>query len=116
MRTIKKYIQCIDSDIEFIVGSNAADNHNIIDEASPQDMWFHISGQPSCHVICKIPENIDNKKIIQKIAIQGAVVCKENSLFKSYKNVKIDYTRIKNVTKLDKQGSVIITNSKQIII
>jgi predicted ribosome quality control (RQC) complex YloA/Tae2 family protein len=117
MKIITKNIESIE--IEYKVGTNAQENHDIIDEADPQDLWFHISGCASCHVICKIPDIIDqtnNKKILQKIAKQGAVVCKENSKYKSYKNVKIDYTRIKYVTKKEIPGSVVITNSKSVFI
>ena len=114
MKFVTKQIDCIE--IEYKVGSNAQENHDIIDAADPEDLWFHISGCASCHVICKIPENINDKKILQKIAKQGAVICKSNSKYKSYKNVQIDYTKIKYVTKLQKPGSVIITNSKPIFI
>jgi predicted ribosome quality control (RQC) complex YloA/Tae2 family protein len=116
MKIISKYIDCIDTIIEYKVGGNAQENHDIIDAADPEDLWFHISGCSSCHVICKIPENINDKKILQKIAKQGAVICKENSKYKSYKNVKIDYTKIKYVTKKEIPGSVIITNAKSVFI
>jgi predicted ribosome quality control (RQC) complex YloA/Tae2 family protein len=116
MKIVTKHIDCIDMDIEYKVGTYAQENHDIIDAADPEDLWFHISGCSSCHVICKIPENTNNKKILQKIAKQGSVICKENSKYKSYKNVKIDYTKIKYVTKLEKPGSVIITNSKHVFI
>jgi predicted ribosome quality control (RQC) complex YloA/Tae2 family protein len=117
MKIVTKHIDCIE--IEYKVGTNAQENHDIIDEADPHDLWFHISGCSSCHVICKIPdiiENTNNKKILQKITKQGAVVCKENSKYKSYKNVKIDYTKIKYVTKKEIPGSVVITNSKSVFI
>jgi predicted ribosome quality control (RQC) complex YloA/Tae2 family protein len=114
MKIISKYIDCIE--IEYKVGSNAQDNHDIIDAADPEDLWFHISGCASCHVICKIPDTIDNKKILHKIMVQGAVICKANSKYKSYKNVKIDYTKIKYITKREIPGSVTITNAKSIFI
>jgi predicted ribosome quality control (RQC) complex YloA/Tae2 family protein len=117
MKTITKFIDCLKLNIDFIIGSNAQDNHNIIDDADPEDIWFHISDRPSCHVICKIPTDVEiNKKALLKIVKQGAVVCKENSGYNKEKNVEIDYTFIKNVTKLDKPGAVTIINAKKIII
>jgi len=117
MRTISRHIDCLKINVDFVVGTNAQENHDIIDAADPEDLWFHISGHPSCHVISKIPPGIDiDKKELQKIAKQGALVCKEMSGFKKEKNVKIDYTAIKHVTKGEKPGSVYITNGKQIII
>lgn len=117
MKIVTKHIDCINVDIDYKVGTCAQENHDIIDAADPEDLWFHISGCSSCHVICKLPENIKlDKKIIQKIAKQGAVVCKQNSKYKSYKTVKIDYTKIKYVTKKEIPGSVIITNATPIFI
>jgi hypothetical protein len=117
MKIVTKHIDCIE--IEYKIGTSAKENHDIIDAAEPEDIWFHISGCSSCHVICKIPdiiENTNNKKILHKIMVQGAVVCKANSKYKSYKNVKIDYTKIKYVTKREIPGSVTITNAKSIFI
>lgn len=119
MKTITRYIDCIRSDIDFIVGGNAQENHDIIDSADDEDYWFHVSQYPSCHVICKIPDGIKeikNKKILLKIAKQGAIICKENSKYKSHKHVEIVYTQIKNITKLDTPGSVSISNGKSIFI
>lgn len=115
MKTISRFIDCIKDSVDFIVGGNAQENHDIIDAAHPEDMWFHISGQASCHVICKVPEGVD-KKALLKIAKQGAVICKENSCYKSTKNVEIDYTQVKNVTKLDKPGAVTIMNAKKMMV
>jgi predicted ribosome quality control (RQC) complex YloA/Tae2 family protein len=117
MKTVLKYVDCVKLSIEFIIGSNAKENHEIIDNANPDDIWFHISDRPSCHVICKLPQDIVvNKKEWLKIAKQGAVVCKENSGYKKEKNVTIDYAEIRNVTKLEKPGAVTIANGKSIII
>lgn len=103
--------------MNFLVGQNAQENHDLIDAAAEQDLWFHISQHPSCHVIGKIPEDMELHKLdMTKIVKQGAIICKSFSKFKSDKNVKIDYTLVKNVTKLKAKGSVSITNAKSITI
>jgi len=103
--------------IDFLVGQNAQENHDLIDGAFEQDLWFHVSGNPSCHVIGKMPQDVDlDKSDITKIVKQGAIICKSFSKFKSDKNIKIDYAHVKNVTKLKIKGSVSITNAKYIII
>ena len=103
--------------IDFLVGQNAQENHDLIDAADEEDLWFHVSEHPSCHVIGKIPEGVDlDKSELMKIVKQGAIICKSFSKFKSDKNVKIDYTRVKNVTKLKTPGSVSITDAKCVII
>jgi predicted ribosome quality control (RQC) complex YloA/Tae2 family protein len=117
MKTVTRHIDSLNIDVDFVVGGNAQENHDIIDDADPEDIWFHVSGHPSCHVISKIPADaVVDKNGILKIAKQGAVVCKELSGLKKQKDVKIDWTRIKYVTKLDKPGSVSITNQKQMVI
>jgi predicted ribosome quality control (RQC) complex YloA/Tae2 family protein len=115
MKTVTRYIDCIKESVDFTVGGNAQENHDIIDAADPEDLWFHLSGQASCHVICKVPDGLD-KKTMLKIAKQGAVICKENSCYKSAKNVEVDYTQVKNVTKLEKPGAVTIMNAKKMVI
>lgn len=117
MKTVTRFIECIKQSVDFIVGGNAQENHDIIDAADPDDLWFHLTGQASCHVICKLPEGIEiDRKSMLKIAKQGAVICKENSSYKRIKNVEIDYTHVKNITKLEKPGAVIILNGKKMVI
>jgi predicted ribosome quality control (RQC) complex YloA/Tae2 family protein len=117
MKTIVRTIDCIKGNVEFIVGANAQENHEIIDAANPNDLWFHVTGHASCHVIGKISK-IDSldKKAISKIAVQGALICKEHSNMKSQKKLSIDYTTISCVTKLEKPGSVSLSSYKIIII
>jgi predicted ribosome quality control (RQC) complex YloA/Tae2 family protein len=117
MKTIYRFIDCIKTNVEFVVGGNAQENHDIIDAADTNDLWFHVSGRSSCHVIAKI-NGLDklDKKAIHKIVVQGALLCKENSALKSQKNVSIDYTKIEYVTKLDTPGSVTLTEFKTITI
>ena len=119
MKTFIRHIDYIKTDVEFVVGGNAQENHDIIDAADPIDLWFHIAGESSCHVIAKVAKVANiilDKKALQKIAKQGAVICKESSNYKKQKNVEIDYTRIEYVTKLETPGKVQITNVKKMII
>jgi predicted ribosome quality control (RQC) complex YloA/Tae2 family protein len=103
--------------IDFLVGQNAQENHDLIDGSVEQDVWFHVSGNPSCHVIGKLPQDVHlDKSDLMKIVKQGAVICKSFSKCKSDKNVKIYYTTIKNIKKLKTPGSVSIVNAKSVII
>jgi len=60
------------------------------------------------HDNAKIPagEKMD-KKTIHKIIKQGALLCKEESRYKSVKNLAIIYTKVQNVQKTNIVGSVI---------
>jgi predicted ribosome quality control (RQC) complex YloA/Tae2 family protein len=106
---------------EFIIGQNAKENWEIIDDADTNDMWLHIADYPSCHVVIKkygLEEGDTENNINypnQVIAI-GADYCKEFSKYKDKKKVKIVYTLIKNVDKGRVIGSVNIKNEKYIFI
>jgi predicted ribosome quality control (RQC) complex YloA/Tae2 family protein len=115
MKTISKYIDCINADIVFKIGQNAQDNFDMIDSAEPTDLWFHIDGRASLHVIVSIPEGV-NKKQLLRIVTQGAVVCKQFSKYASEKKVEIIYAKIQDVVKTNVVGSVTLTKSKTIII
>ena len=117
MKIVTKYIEAVRDNIEFWIGENASDNFDIIDSAKDTDLWFHVSQQPSSHVIAVIPDGkkID-KKQIHKIVVQGAVLCKQNSKFASMRNLSIVYAPISNVSKTEKMGCVVLESSKSISI
>jgi len=115
MLLVDKYIARLNATITYFVGQNALDNFDIIDQSEDEDIWFHLEGASSGHVICKI-NNEYNKKELKYIIVQGAVLCKQFSKKKSDKKVNIIYTRLKNVTKTDVLGQVNINNVKTITI
>ena len=117
MKVDEIYIESLDKTVTFYIGKNAKDNFNIIDMCEPDDLWFHIKNESSCHVIALIASVKElNKKELQEIIEEGAKLCKENTLkVASLKNVAIDYTFLKNVRKTKIVGSVLIQNVKTII-
>ena len=115
MRTILRRIDSMNMNIEFKAGHNAQENHELIDASKPTDIWFHIYNYQSCHVVASIPTDlVISKNDMRKIVKQGALACKQFSKFKSTKNVEIEYTEIRNVTKDSVPGRVSVTNLKQI--
>jgi predicted ribosome quality control (RQC) complex YloA/Tae2 family protein len=99
----------VTKDVSFLVGTSAQDNFDILDISDPDDIWFHVKGESSCHVIAKmsdVGEKID-KKMRRLIIKQGALLCKMESKYKSVKNLEIIYTKVKNVKKTATVGSVI---------
>jgi predicted ribosome quality control (RQC) complex YloA/Tae2 family protein len=110
------FIQGLNKEIIFWIGLNKYDNDEMIDKASPQDIWFHANNISSCHVICKIPdyENIC-KKAIKYIAKMGALLCKNNtSKLKGVSNIEFVYCTVKNLTKTHIAGCVSVSNGKYI--
>jgi predicted ribosome quality control (RQC) complex YloA/Tae2 family protein len=117
MKIESRHIQSLNREITYLVGTNAQDNFDIIDESDEDDLWFHISDYSSCHVIAKMPQDItlDKKQKLQIIK-QGALICKQNSKYKSEPNLDIIYTNISNVIKTNVIGQVQALNVKHIII
>jgi predicted ribosome quality control (RQC) complex YloA/Tae2 family protein len=123
MHTIVKYIDSIRGNIEFRVGKNAQDNFDIIDAASPTDLWFHIRDHASCHIVAEIPQGQRmedgiryDKKQLRHIATQGAVICKQHSKYKSESNVHVMYTQIQHVVKTPIVGMVNVNTYRTIIV
>ena len=117
MKIVTKQIESMGVSINYTVGKNDQDNDDIIDSAKPNDIWFHLGDASSAHVIANIPDDlILNKKQLKLIIIQGAVVCKEVSKYKSQSNVRVVYTKIKNIVKTETPGRVIMVDAKELII
>jgi predicted ribosome quality control (RQC) complex YloA/Tae2 family protein len=117
MHKITKYIAAIKEYIEFRVGQNAKENFDLIDDSEADDIWFHISQVSSCHVVASIPSDKRyDKNILKKIAVQGAVICKQYSKYKSERVVHVIYTKIHNVTKSATIGTVLLEEYKTIIL
>ena len=108
-------IPSLQSKITYTIGKNAKNNFEIIDKAHEEDIWFHIEGESSCHVIASIPlDRKLDKKQLRQIITQGAVLCKSKSRYKSNKNVSVIYTKVENITKSEPIGTVIANNFKTI--
>ena len=107
--------QGLNQSILFYIGKSAKGNFEIIDLASPDDMWFHINGDSSAHVIANIPDTVDRKQI-KYIVKLGGVLFKQISRHKSEKKTEIIYTQVKNVQKTDTIGAVHCVNTKIVTI
>ena len=84
--------------INYILGENAKDNHQIIDYADGNDIWVHLDELPSGH--CIIETNI-----IKDIYLYNAYnLIIEKSKYKYCK--KIVYTYVKNIKKTKNPGEV----------
>ena len=117
MKVEEIYIKLLDKTVTFYIGKNAKDNFKIIDICEPDDLWFHIKNESSCHVIALIASIKEmGKKELQEIIKEGSKLCKENTLkVASLKNVAVDYTFLKNVKKTKIIGSVMVENIKTMV-
>jgi predicted ribosome quality control (RQC) complex YloA/Tae2 family protein len=98
--------------IEYIIliGCNKYENFKIIDGALSSDIWFHVDGEPSCHVILK--NELKLREIPKQVIKRCAFLCKINSKAKTLKKCSIVYTQIENITKTDIIGQVIVGHHK----
>jgi predicted ribosome quality control (RQC) complex YloA/Tae2 family protein len=98
-------------DIEFVIGQNARENTQIVQDSSSEDIWFHAGdGISSCHVIAQIPDD-DSIQMTKRdrlmIVKKGAVLCKENTnKLKSQHHVPFIYTTVKNISTTKTMGEV----------
>jgi len=95
-----------------IIGKNKADNFNIIDDAFDTDIWFHVDGEPSCHVILKNEAKM--RDIPKQVIKRCAYLCKINSKAKTQKECAVIYTPISKVTKTEVVGQVAVGSYKSI--
>ena len=106
MKTKVIYIPSLHDSITYKIGENAEENDCLIDQAGPNDIWFHVYNKKSCHVIACLPEKIERKNI-KYVVSQGAVLCKQFS-YPSEKNLPIVFTRRRHIEKTDTPGLVFI--------
>ena len=93
----------------FLIGTNATENTNLIEDSDENCYWFHADGSPSCHIVLTLDDQIRDlkAKTKNKIFKQGCVLCKQNTnALKSTKNTKFVFTTISNLITGDKPGSV----------
>ncbi len=105
---------------DILVGTNAKENWNLIDESDSFDLWLHVENYPSGHVIIKeklIGKQESNASDYpnQIIAI-GANYCKSQSKYSHIPKLKIVYTQIGNLKKGKEVGSVHVSKEKYIYI
>ena len=114
MKTELIFIQGLKREVTFYVGQNQNENFEVIDKGNSQDIWFHAKNVSSCHVVCKLPDDINKKEISYIIKI-GCALCKSTTnKLKGLKNVEIIYTKLKNITKTDVNGCVVAKDTKTI--
>lgn len=106
MKIQQLFISALQLSVTFKIGQNAQENDILIDQAGPNDMWFHVFNKKSCHVIACVPEMLDRKQM-KYIVNQGAVLCKQYS-YPSEKNLPIVFTRRRHIEKTSIPGTVFI--------
>jgi predicted ribosome quality control (RQC) complex YloA/Tae2 family protein len=97
-----------ENEVKYIIGDDATDNWEILDNANPSYYFFHLSSFPSCYVI------MENDDPTTSMLQYGALLCKNSGKYKNLKNLKIDYCKCENLSKGDKVGEVIYNRPRQV--
>lgn len=91
------------------IGENAKDNWNLLDQSDDNDILFHLTSFPSCYVILK-----DGEKIDEVILEKSAKICLQNTKYRRMKNVYVDYTPVSNAEKGEKIGELFYRSNRKV--
>jgi predicted ribosome quality control (RQC) complex YloA/Tae2 family protein len=97
-----------DVPVLYRVGKSAAGNDQLLTLASPHDIWFHVDGCPSAHVVVECGGVALTRKQNHDLVVQGAVLCKRHSKQKSASRVPVLYAVVGRVRKTDVLGTVVV--------
>jgi predicted ribosome quality control (RQC) complex YloA/Tae2 family protein len=97
-----------------LCGKSATGNDQLLDMCNPEDVWFHVDGRTSAHVILVNAANEKLNKIPKKVITRCACICKAST--KENAKCVVIYTQRKNVEKTEVFGRVIPTNIKMVSI
>lgn len=86
-----------------VIGRNAQENWQILDNANKNDLWVHLNDKASPHIIIKKNPNYKLKPKDIKLA---GLLCKQYSKYKKDNNIEYCYTKVKNVKKGKDVGEV----------
>jgi len=97
------------------IGKNKEENWQLIDAASPADIWFHIEDQPSCHVILNNSDKVKLRDLPRQVLKRCAYLCKINSAAKTMPKCNVIYAPISEVEKTQIVGQVVINCATKLI-
>lgn len=110
--------ETIYNDIKYVIGQNAKENYNILDQAYKINcdyIWFHLNSFPSCFVIMYSTLYELKPNNINDYLNYGAYLCKQNTKYRNLADLKICYTQLKKLKKTNKIGEIIISGKRNII-
>jgi predicted ribosome quality control (RQC) complex YloA/Tae2 family protein len=97
---------------DICIGQNNEENWKLIDNSKETDIWFHVEGEPSCHVILKNAEKM--RGIPKQVIKRCACLCKSNSKAKTMKKCNVIYAYVKDIQKTEIVGQVIANIVKNV--
>ena len=93
-------------------GKSAKGNDKLLDDSSPNDIWFHVADGPSANIILSNPTEMAINKIPRQVIKRCACICKASAKLST--KCAIIYTERANVEKTEVLGRVTTTNVRTI--
>ena len=105
-------------DLDYIIGRNARENTLLCQRGEPQDIWFHLEGVPSAHMIFRNPfkltlKHFKKENIIYRLA---QILKKHHQKYRHVRDIVVNYTFLKNVETTEIDGAVIIKRQFRVVI
>ncbi|MEF3254528.1 MAG: NFACT RNA binding domain-containing protein [Deferribacterales bacterium] len=112
-KTISRYYTYRKGDNVLYIGKNSLGNDEILKIADKDDIWFHVQGVPSSHVILKNRDDISEDDISEVCQITAFY-----SKLSGESKVWVDYTKRKYVRKVKgaPSGFVLYDNFKSMLV
>jgi predicted ribosome quality control (RQC) complex YloA/Tae2 family protein len=89
------------------IGKSALENTELVLRASDMDVWFHVNGVPSAHLIYYNPDSLDLGVLRKKgVIYKMALALKKSSKYRKINKIEVIYDYIKNINPLTKPGLV----------
>lgn len=97
----------------YVIGCDADENTKLVQDSSPMDVWFHVSGLASAHLVYRNTDGATLKQLRKSgVIYKMALKLKISSKYKKMPNIEVDYTFIKDVSTTDIPGRVTLSRSK----
>lgn len=88
------------------IGRCWQENEELIKCSAPEDIWFHLDGESSCHLVLKNEFNISLRKLDNKLVKRCALLVKQHTnKCIQHQKYSVVYCNIDNI-KLCGHGSV----------
>lgn len=101
--------------LTFQIGKNAVENTELIHRADDMDVWFHIKGVPSAHLIFSNSDSLDLEYLRKRgIIYRLALELKKGSKYRKSNNIEVIYSYVKDIKPQPKPGLVFCDSPKVI--
>ena len=103
----------MNTELDYVIGKDAEQNTELILESEPHDVWFHLDGVPSAHLILRNPEEFSLQHLRSSgVIYQMALKLKAKGKYRKACNVTILYAQIKDVHVTDIPGRVTVSGKR----